>query len=100
LSRERPTGWMGGDAPSRFHDVAGNGEFVGGCADVSKRVMQDKVFEMDELSINPHRGMRLEKMRALKKALADGHAGPRPLARDPAPFSPMPAYAKCSASMI
>ena len=75
MSRERPGRGMGGDATAGFQDVAGNGEFVGGCADVSKRVMQDKVFEMDELSIHPQRGMRLEKMRALKKALADRRAG-------------------------
>ena len=34
---------MGGDAAAGFQDIAGDGEFVGGCADIAKRVMQDEV---------------------------------------------------------
>jgi hypothetical protein len=30
---------MGGDATAGFQDVAGDGEFVGGGADISKRIM-------------------------------------------------------------
>jgi hypothetical protein len=44
---------MGGDATAGFQDVAGDGEFVGGRADVSKRVMQDEVFEMNEFTVDP-----------------------------------------------
>lgn len=62
---------MGGDATAGFQNVAGNGEFVGRCADVAKGIMQDKVFEMDKFPIDPERGMRVEEMRALEKALAD-----------------------------
>jgi hypothetical protein len=39
-------------------------EFVGGCADISKRVMQDEVFEMHEFAVDPERGMDFEEMRA------------------------------------
>ena len=65
---------MGSNAASGFQDVAGDGEFVGGCADVAKRVMQDEVLEMNEFTVDPERGMRIEEMRALEKALADGRA--------------------------
>jgi hypothetical protein len=34
--------------------------------------MQDEVLEMDEFAIDPERGMRVEEMRALEKAPADG----------------------------
>lgn len=44
---------MGGDAAAGFEDVAGYGEFVGGGADVAKRVMQDEVLEMDEFTVDP-----------------------------------------------
>jgi len=66
---------MGGDAASGFQDVAGDGEFVGGCADVPERVMQDEVLEMNEFTVDPERGMRVEEMRPLEKALTDGRAG-------------------------
>lgn len=66
---------MGGDAASGFQDVAGDGELVGGCADVAKGIMQDEVLEMDEFAIDPERGVRVEEMRAPEKALTDGRAG-------------------------
>jgi len=66
---------MGGDAASGFEDVAGDGEFVGGGTDVPEGIMQDEVLEMDELAVDPERGMRVEEMRALDKALADRRAG-------------------------
>ena len=66
---------MGGDASAGFQDVAGDGEFVGRRADISKRIMQDEVFEMDEFAIDPERGMRLEEVATLEKAFADGGAG-------------------------
>ncbi len=75
MSRERPTGWMGGDATAGFQDVTGDGEFVGGGTDVPERIMQDEVFEMDEFTVDPERGMRVEEMRALEKALTDGGTG-------------------------
>ena len=66
---------MGGDASSGFQDVAGDSEFVGRCADISKRIMQDEVLEMDEFAIDPERGMRLEEMRALEKTLTNRGTG-------------------------
>jgi hypothetical protein len=66
---------MGSDASAGFQDVAGDGEFMGGSTDVAKRVMQDEVFEMNEFTVDPERGMRVEEMRALEKALTDGRAG-------------------------
>lgn len=74
MIRESPGGRMGGDATAGFQDVTGDGEFVGGGTDISKRIMQDEVFEMDEFAIDPERGMRVEEMRALEKAVADGRA--------------------------
>ena len=53
LIRESPGGRMGGDASAGFQDVAGDGEFVGGCADVAKRIMQDEIFQMDKFAIDP-----------------------------------------------
>ena len=70
MNRESPGGRMGGDATAGFQDVAGDRQFVGGGADVPERVMQDEVFEMHEFTIDPERGVRLEEMRALEKALA------------------------------
>ena len=66
---------MGGDAAAGFQDVAGDGEFMGGSTDVPERVMQDEVFEMNEFTVDPERGMRVEEMRALEKALTDGSTG-------------------------
>ena len=66
---------MGGDAATGFQDVAGDGEFVGGGADIAKRVMQDEVLEMNEFTVDPERGMRVEEMRALEKALANRRVG-------------------------
>ena len=75
MSRESPGRGMGGDATAGFQDVAGDGEFMGGCADVAECIMQDEVFEMDEFPIDPERSMCLEEMRALQKALTDGGTG-------------------------
>jgi hypothetical protein len=66
---------MGGDATARFDDVAGDREFVGRWANIAKRIMQDKVLEMDEFTIDPEGGMCVEEMRALEKAFTDGRAG-------------------------
>ena len=44
MGSERPSWRMGGDASAGFQDVAGDAEFVGGCADVPELVMQDEVF--------------------------------------------------------
>lgn len=68
---------MGGDAAAGFQDVTGDGEFVGGGTDVPERIMQDEVFEMDEFTVDPERGMRVEEMRALEKALTDGERAMR-----------------------
>ena len=75
MGRESPTRRMGGDAASGFQNVAGDGEFVGGCTDISKRVMQDEVLQMNEFTVDPERGMRVEEMRAFEKALTDGRTG-------------------------
>ena len=34
----------------------GDGEFVGGCADLAGGFMEDKVFEMDKFAVDPQRG--------------------------------------------
>ena len=66
---------MGGDTAAGFQDVAGDGELVSGGADVAQGVVQDEILEMDELSVDPKRGMRLKEMRAFEKARADERAG-------------------------
>ena len=66
---------MSGDASAGFQDVAGDGEFVGRCADVPEGIMQDEVLEMNEFTVDPERGMRIEEMRALEKSLTDRRAG-------------------------
>ncbi|MBW8446615.1 MAG: hypothetical protein K0M49_13385 [Arenimonas sp.] len=62
---------MGGDAASGFQDVAGDCEFVGRCADIPERVVQDEVLEMDEFTVDPERSMHLKEMGTLEKALTD-----------------------------
>ncbi len=37
--------------------------------------MQDEALEMNEFAVDPKRGIRLEEMRAIEKALADRRAG-------------------------
>ncbi len=62
MSRESPGPGMSGDASAGFQDVAGDGEFVGGCADVAKGVVQNEVLQMDKFTVDPERGMRLKEM--------------------------------------
>ena len=62
---------MGGNATAGFQDIAGDGQLVGGCADVSEGIVQDKVLEMDQFAIDPERGMRIEEVRALEKTFSD-----------------------------
>ncbi|EHH05512.1 hypothetical protein MEA186_29917 [Mesorhizobium amorphae CCNWGS0123] len=48
------------------------GELVGRSADVHVGVVQDEVFEMDELAFEPQRGGRVGEVLALDKTVADG----------------------------
>ncbi|RWX58171.1 hypothetical protein EOA24_39515 [Mesorhizobium sp. M2A.F.Ca.ET.039.01.1.1] len=47
------------------------GELVGRGADVHVGVVQDEVFDMDELAVEPQRRGRVGKMLALDKAVSD-----------------------------
>ncbi len=75
MSRECLTRWMSGDVSAGFQDVAGDGEFVGRCAEVAQRVMQDEVLELHEFAVDQKRGIRVEEMRAREKSLANRRAG-------------------------
>ena len=51
------------------------GELVGRGADVHVGVVQDEVFEVDELALEPERGGRVGEMLALDKAVAHRRTG-------------------------
>lgn len=56
-------------------NIAGDGEFVGGGADVFRGVMQHEVLDMDELAVDPERGAGVSEMGAFDKARADRGTG-------------------------
>lgn len=66
---------MGGDAASGFQDVAGDCEFMGGCANIAGGVMENEVFEMNQFTIDPQRCARVGEVRAFDKTLAHGRTG-------------------------
>jgi len=42
-----------GDAPAGAKNVAGDCQFVGGCANIADIVVEDEIFEMDEFTVDP-----------------------------------------------
>ncbi|RVL57697.1 hypothetical protein CN137_25470 [Sinorhizobium meliloti] len=50
---ERPTGSLRRNAPARLQHVAGDGEFMGGRANIFCGVMKDEVLEVDEFAVDP-----------------------------------------------
>jgi hypothetical protein len=54
-----------------FQDVAGDGQLVGGRADIFCGVVEDQVFEMDEFAVEPQRGAGIGKMGSFDPALPD-----------------------------
>lgn len=75
VGRKRPIRQLGGDASAGAQDVAGNGKFVGGGADIAGGVVEDEVFEMNELTVDPERGAGIGKLAAFEEAGADRRAG-------------------------
>lgn len=70
-ARKRPVGWVEKNAaPGAQHGV-GPGELVGRSADVHVGVVQDEVFDMHELAVEPQRGRRVGKMQTLDKTVTD-----------------------------
>ncbi len=65
---------MGGDATGGVQDIAGNGEFMGGCSGVSERVVKDEAFEMHQPTVDPQRGAGVGEVLAFEKASPDGRA--------------------------
>jgi len=63
---------LGGDAPAGAQHIAGDGKFVGGGANIAVGVVQDEVFEMDELAVDPEGGAGVGEILPLNKAGADG----------------------------
>jgi hypothetical protein len=44
------------NAPAGAQHVAGDCQFMGGCANIPRGVMEDEVFEMDQVTFDPQRG--------------------------------------------
>jgi len=66
---------MRSDATARFQDVAGDGQFVGGGADIARGVVEDEVFEMHEFAIDPQRGTGVGEILAFNPALTNWRTG-------------------------
>jgi len=71
LSGQRPPRRLAGHAPAGAQHVAGDGEFVGGRAGIAKGVVEDEVFEVDELAIDPEGCAGIGEVLALEEAGAD-----------------------------
>jgi hypothetical protein len=66
---------MVSDAPAGAQHVAGDGEFVGGGADIAKTVVEDEVFEVDEFAVDPQGSAGVGEILPFKPSAADGGAG-------------------------
>ncbi|CUX06971.1 conserved hypothetical protein [Agrobacterium fabacearum S56] len=55
--------------------VAGDGEFVDGGAGIAKRVVEDEVFEMDELAVDPQRGTGITEILPFEEAGTNRRTG-------------------------
>ncbi|TCP75735.1 hypothetical protein C8J31_13029 [Rhizobium sp. PP-CC-2G-626] len=53
----------------------GNGQLMGGCADIEAGVVQDEILEVDEFAINPQGRDRVSEVLPFEKAVADRRAG-------------------------
>jgi hypothetical protein len=62
---------MGGNAPAGAQHVAGDCQFMGGCANIPDIVVEDEIFEMDELAIDSQRGAGVGKLGSLEESRAD-----------------------------
>ncbi len=56
LCGQRPVCRLRSDAPASPRNVADAGDFVGGCANIPRGIMDDEVFEIDEFAVDPQRG--------------------------------------------
>ncbi|WP_287180080.1 hypothetical protein [Mesorhizobium sp.] len=70
-ARKRPVGWVQKNAASAAQHGMRPGELVGRGAGVHMGIVQDEVFGMDKLAVEPQRRRRVGKMLALDKAVAD-----------------------------
>jgi hypothetical protein len=66
---------LGGDAPAGAQHVAGDGQFVGGCANISGIVVEDEVFEVDEFAVDPEGRAGVSEMGALYPTSPDRRTG-------------------------
>jgi hypothetical protein len=71
VGAERPAGRLRRDPPAGAQDVAGDSQFVGRGTDVVAGIMQDKVLEMDELTVDPQRGAGISEILAFEEAASD-----------------------------
>jgi len=73
--RQRPVGFFRGDAAAGAQDDMGAGELVGGGADVHASVMENQIFEVDELAVQPQAGSGVGEVGAGDKTGADRAVG-------------------------
>ena len=66
---------MGGNAPAGAQHIAGDGEFVGGCANIAGGVVEDEVFQVNEFAVDPERCTGIGELGALEEALTDRRTG-------------------------
>ncbi|MBB3149175.1 hypothetical protein FHS21_005627 [Phyllobacterium trifolii] len=69
----QPGGWAA--MCRRPQNIAGDGEFVGGGADVASGVVPDEVLEMHQFAIDPQRGAGICEMGSFDPARADRRTG-------------------------
>lgn len=56
VCRQRSAGWLPSNSPAGAQHVAGDCQLVSGRAEVVAGILQHKVFEVDELAVDPKRG--------------------------------------------
>ena len=59
------------NTPSGSKNVAGDGEFVGGCANVKGGVVEDEIFEMDEFAVDPEGSAGISEILAFDPPASD-----------------------------
>ena len=62
---------MRGNGPAGAQHVAGDGQFVGRCTDVTGGVMEDEVLEMHQFAVDPQRGAGVGEILSFEEAASD-----------------------------
>ncbi|MNV41024.1 hypothetical protein D3C71_1326460 [compost metagenome] len=75
VGRVGPAGWLGGDPPAGSQYVTSDCQLMGRCANIPRGVMEDEVFEMDELAVDPERRTGVGELGALDPSLTHRRTG-------------------------